>query len=59
MMQAKIDLMTTRQDLLLRLSKETNATVQDLNRKHKAGCRKSEVLEENEIDESDVTILDW
>ena len=65
MMRAKIDLMKTKQDLLLRLGKETNATVQatnktvqHLNRKHDAALRKSAALEENEIDQGDVTVLD-
>ena len=65
MMRAKIDLMKTKQDLLLRLGKETNATVQatnkavqHLNRKHDAARQKLAVLKENEIDDSDVTVLD-
>jgi hypothetical protein len=63
MMRAKIDLMKMKQDLLLRLGKETNATVQatnkavqHLNRKHDAARQKLAVLKENEIDDSDVTV---
>ena len=64
MMRAKIDLMKTKQDLQLRYAKKTDKGVdkalellEQQNHKHGARRRKSAALKENEIDQSDVTVL--
>eukprot|EP00505_MAST-04D_sp_SCG-Rhode-Island_P003745 Stramenopile-MAST_4_protein_3745 len=64
LMRAKIDLMKTKQDLQLRYAKKTDKGVdralellEQQNHKHSARRRKSAALKENEIDQSDVTVL--